>query len=246
MPYFFQFSKNGRRLNSLPAKERKKYSKPNGSTMNRICAVFEPVERSHINLNYANVPPFNWQMMLTSNQETYYADAVLLFCQMDDSTLPAVKDVMTTETEQEFKTGILYNLISKEITSEIEKRFGSLEVAYPSIVKYLFAGANANKMAHKQMFWRVFGDIACNALIQNMQTYTVCEKCGMKIPSWSKVHTCPKNAVGFFECCDCGSWCERVNSRQFRCSSCQEEYRRIQNNIINKMKYQRHKAEEAA
>lgn len=244
MPHFFQFSKNGRRTISLPIKSRKKFCKPNQSTMNRICTAFDDIGR--INMNYANVPPFNWQMLMTSNREEYRSDAILLFCQMDNGSIPNIKDTIVYELEQEFRTSTLYEIISKDIVFELEKRYGSLEAVYPSIVKYLFAGANANKMIHKQMFWRVFGDIACEALEQNMTTYTVCEKCGMKIPAWSTTHVCPKNAVGFFECCDCGAWCERVNSRQCRCASCQAEFHRMKNNLINKTKYKQRKIKEAA
>ena len=63
----------------------------------------------------------------------------------------------------------------------------------------------------------------------------------MKIPAWSKGHICPKKASGFFECCDCGAWCERTNSKQCRCSSCQDKAKKLQNSLINKMKYQRKK-----
>ena len=244
MPYFFQFSKNGRRLSKLPVKARKKYSRQNQSTMNRICAAFDDI--GNLNMNYANIPPFNWQMLLSSNNETYQADAILMFCKMDDKSAPSLRDSLLSDSDQELKTSMLYSVISCDIASELETHFGSLETVYPSIVKYLFAGSNAIKVAHKQMFWRVFGDLACKALEQNMKTYTVCEKCGMKIPSWSGSHTCPKDTVGFFECCDCGAWCERTNSKQYRCATCQDEFHRTQNNLINKMKYQRQKAEKAA
>ena len=244
MPYFFQFSKNGRRFSSLPVRERKKYSRSNGSTMNRICAAFDDIK--YLNMNYANIPPFNWQMLLTNNTETYQADAIMLFCRMDDSSMPTIKEALLSEAEQEFKTSSIYQLISKEIATELEEKFGSLETIYPSIVKYLFAGVNANKIVHKQMFWRVFGHLATAALDANMATYTVCEKCGMKIPAWSKSHTCPKDTVGFFECCDCGAWCERTSSKQCRCATCQEAFNKTRNNLLNKMKYQRRKAAEAA
>ena len=243
MPWFFQFSKNGRRFLHLPTKQRKKYTKPNGSTMNRICAAFDDI--GNISMNYANVPPFNWQMMLTNNDAIYNIAAVHLFCQMDNSSVPVVNEALTSDPEGSIRIGSVYKMLSQDIAQELIARYGSLEAIYPSIVKYLFAGGNASKIAHKQMFWRVFGELACQALEQNTQTYTVCEKCSMKIPSWSKQHTCPKDAVGFFECCDCGAWCERTNSRQYRCASCQEEFIHIKNNLINKRKYQK-KTKQAA
>ena len=244
MPWFFQYSKNGRRFLSLPIKERKKYTKPNGSTMNRICASFDNI--GNINMNYANVPPFNWQMLLTDNEKVYNIAAVNAFCSMDDNTTPIIKDSFGHDVEVNMKVSSLYGILSQDIICELTNSFGSLEAIYPSIVKYLFAGSNANKMAHKQMFWRVFGDIACEALQQNMQTYTICDKCGMKIPSWVNSHVCPKDVVGFFECCDCGAWCERTNSRQYRCASCQEEYQHMKNNLVNKMKYKPKKIKRAA
>ena len=244
MPWFFQFSKNGRRNMSMAVKDRKKFAKPNQSTMNRICAAFDDI--GNINMNYANVPPFNWQMFLKDNTAIYNIAAVTLFCKMDDANIANVIEIQTTDLEAGTKINSLYNIVSEDIEHELISKFGSLEAVYPSIVKYLFAGSNANKIAHKRMFWRVFGDIACEALEHNIKTYTVCDKCGMKVPSWGKSHVCPKDAVGFFECCDCGAWCERVNSRQCRCASCQEEFHRVRNNLINKMKYQRRKALEAA
>ena len=237
MPWFFQFSKNGRRGLHLPVAERKKYVKPNASTMNRICASFDDI--GNINMNYANVPPFNWQMLIRDNKETYNISAVSLFCNMDDASVSSFIDNAMFEQEAPQKASMLYGLIGRAIAEELIMRFGSLESVYPSIVKYLFAGSNANKMVHKQMFWRVFGDLACQALEQNMNTYTVCEKCGMKLPAWAKKHSCPKDAVGFFECCDCGAWCERTNSRQYRCASCQEEFNHVKNNMFNRQKYQR-------
>lgn len=244
MPWFFQYSKNGRRFLHVPIKLRKKYTKPNQSTMNRICANFDDI--GNINMNYANVPPFNWQMLLKNNNSVYNIAAVTLFCRMDDNNLANVIEIQQNDLDVSAGMFSLYDIIGKDIEHELCERYGSLEAVYPSIVKYLFAGSNANKMAHKRMFWRVFGDLACQALEYNTQTYTVCDNCGMKIPSWAKNHVCPKDTVGFFECCDCGAWCERVNSRQCRCVSCQEEFHRVRNNIINKMKYQRRKQDEAA
>lgn len=244
MPWFFQYSKNGRRFLHVPFKLRKKYTKPNLSTMNRICESFNDI--GNINMNYANVPPFNWQMLLTDNETVYNISAVSLFCKMDDANIANAIEINHNDLEVSSKITSLYGIVSHDIEHELCKQFGSLEAVYPSIVKYLFAGSNAHKMTHKRMFWRVFGDLAYQALEKNMQTYTVCDKCGMKIPPWGKSHVCPKSAVGFFECCDCGAWCERVNSRQCRCSTCQAEFHRIRNNLINKMKYQRQKTQEAA
>lgn len=245
MPWFFQFSKNGRRCLKLPVAQRKKYTKPNGSTMNRICARFDDI--GNINLNCANVPPFSWQMMLKDNETSYDISAVTLFCQMDDANAANVAEAMQSDVDLGSRANSLsYNIVADAIKEEMVERFGSLEAVYPSIVKYLFAGANAGKVLHKQMFWRVFGDLAFDALSENLKTYTVCDKCSMKIPQWAQAHVCPKNAVGFFECCDCGAWCERTNSKQCRCASCQKDFYKLQNNHHNKLKYKPRKRNDAA
>lgn len=244
MPWFFQFSKNGRRELALPIKQRKKFAKSNESTMNRICSAFDDI--GNINMNYANVPPFNWQMFLVDNTSVYNISAVSLFCQLDDANASNYIEAHSGDMDPSTKLGSLYDIIASDIEYQLVNKFGSLEAVYPSIVKYLFAGTNSNKIAHKRMFWRVFGDMAYAALEQNMKTYTVCDKCGMKIPSWSKSHVCPKDAVGFFECCDCGAWCERTHSMQCRCASCQLEINKMRNNIINKMKYKKRAVKKSA
>ena len=238
MPFFFQFSKNGRRFSKLPVKERKKYAKINQSTMNQLCACFDNI--GNINFNYANVAPFNWQMFLVEDTHSYYSDAVELFCRIDDSNIPTVIQNPASDSDIH-NVAMTYDFTAQEIIDELTSKYGSLEEVYPSIVKFLFVGSNASKIAHKRMFWRVFGNIACSNLESNLETYSICPKCGMKIPAWSKGHICPKKASGFFECCDCGAWCGRTNSKQCRCSSCQDKAKKLQNSLINKMKYQRKK-----
>jgi len=49
MPYFFQFSKNGRKIQLNKEMRAKKYAKRSKSTMNRICARFENI--GNINMN---------------------------------------------------------------------------------------------------------------------------------------------------------------------------------------------------
>ena len=121
-------------------------------------------------------------------------------------------------------------------------KFGSLEESYPYVAKYLFAGEGVNKSAHKQMFWRVFGDIALDNLKYNIVSCDVCPDCGIKIPSWVKSHTCIKNTKGFYECIDCGIMCERINAKQCRCDTCQETYRLIQKRARQRAKRELQKA----
>lgn len=232
MPYFFQFSKNGRRQSKLTAREQKSVAKPTNSTMNRICALFDDI--GHINMNYANVPPFNWQMLLDKADYSYYPEAIELFCELDDGNLAAA--IQPDVDNQNLLNS--YEFIAQDIIKILTEKYGSLEAVYPTIVKYLFAGDNMNKVAHKRMFWRVFGNIAADVIESNLETYTTCPTCGMKIPKWADNHLCPKNHKGFYECVDCGAWCERTNSKQCRCADCQEEAVRVRNNLLNKMKYQ--------
>ena len=225
MPWFFQFSKNGRRSLHLPVAERKQYAKPNSSTMNRICARFDDI--GNINMYKTGVPPFNWQMLLEENDKSYNITAVRIFSMLDEGNKQNLAVASRESLEgDEIEDAQGYEFIKELIIEELEARCGSLKAAYPSIVRHLFVGENGGKVTHKQMFWRVFGKFAVEAIAANMETYTVCEKCGMKIPSWAINHICPKDADGFFECAVCGKWVERRNSRQYRCEECQREQQR--------------------
>ena len=236
LPYFFQFSKNGRRDLHLPVKDRKTYSKVNNSTMNRICLAFDDIGK--INFNHANVPPFNWQMLITDNDQPYNIAAVNTFCKLDTENKSNLASASYADMDAEDIEDMQgFEFVKEMIVEELTKDGRTLEKCYPSIVKYLFAGANMNKATHKQMFWRVFGDIAVRNLEENLKTYTECDKCGMKIPSWVKMHDCPKNAIGYFECVDCGAWCKRSNGRQIRCEACQTEFRSASERKRQKINY---------
>ena len=240
MPYFFQFSKNGRRNEHARVKDRKQFARINGSTMNRICAKFDDI--GNINMNYAGVAPFNWQMLLPHNKLPYNITAVRLFCEMDDANLANIIKAQSMVSEEDRSDVYAFDLVRDAIIEELTMKFGNLETIYPSIVKYLFAGSGAAKTAHKQMFWRVFGEIAVEILKENVKNCSTCNRCGMRIPSWVKSHVCQKAEAGFFECVDCGAWCERTNSRQCRCASCQSEHRKISNARSHKNSYERIKA----
>ena len=123
-------------------------------------------------------------------------------------------------------------------------RYGSLENAYPHVAKYLFAGEGMNKSVHKQMFWRVFGQIALNNLRKNLSNCDTCQECGIKVPDWVANHNCIKNTKGFYECIDCGKLCERTNARQCRCEGCQEIYTAITKRAKQKARRRERKADE--
>ena len=193
----------------------------------------------NINFNYANVKPFNWAMMLPNDDTEYYPEAVALFCELDQAIIN--ENMMFRFESIGNKRRSIHEMkceyLRSEIVNEMTSRFGSLENTYPSVVKYLFAGDNLNKQNHKQMFWRVYGDIACQTLQENMLHYSVCPRCGMKIPPWFKKHDCPKNASGFFECVDCGKFCHRINSKQCRCEECQAVHKKQNQNRLHKIYY---------
>ena len=91
-------------------------------------------------------------------------------------------------------------------------------------MKYLFAGEGEDKAAHKQMFWRVYGDIALKNLKQNLISCDTCPDCKARVPAWDTNHICAKGGKGFFVCEDCGKMFERMNSKQCRCETCQKEH----------------------
>lgn len=221
MPFWFAASKNGRK--DTPQNRKRKYAEPNNSTMNRIYRAFNDIGK--INMNYAGIPQFNWQMLLSEPCVNTRPEIPELFCEMDNANMTNVIESQESPYTSEKQLINGYSLVAEDITERMAAQFGSLETAYPYVVKYLFAGEGMNKPAHKQMFWRVFGEIALRNLKKNLSNCDDCQDCGMKIPSWVRSHQCVKNTKGFYECIDCGVLCERVNSAQCRCDTCQETHR---------------------
>lgn len=233
LPFFFQFSKNGRRNLNDRLSERKTYAKPNESIMNRICKQFDDI--GNINLNYAGIPPFNWQMLMSEPCLQSDLNIINVFCEIDDNNISNI-----IELKYQDNPDLKYDIMCDDIIESLTRLCGSIENAYPHITKYLFTGDNLNKSSHKQMYWRIFGNIALEKLKQNLYSCDICPDCGAKIPSWVNNHMCLKNTRGFFECIDCGKICERINSRQCRCETCQTEYRRA-NKLANKRKHYKKK-----
>lgn len=224
MPWFFQFSKNARK--DTPKNHKKKYADSNNSTMNRVSKSFDDI--GNINLNYAGVPQFNWQMLLKEPCPNSRPEIPEMFCEMDNANITAVIESQDTNYSNEKQLVNGYALVAEDIIEKMTERFGSLEIVYPYIVKYLFAGEGMNKSSHKQMFWRVFGNLAISYLKHNLLNSDTCPVCGMRVPSWVNNHICVKNTKGFYQCIDCGVMCERINAKQCRCEYCQETYRSIQ------------------
>ena len=237
MPWFFQFSKNGRHNVNDARGKKKKYLKPNESTMNRIWRKFSTIGR--INLDMADVKPFNYLMMLSCRPNSVNYDAVNLFCEMDSSNF-ANKLIASMEIDfMEQNKVKSYDILAEDIVRELTENYGELEEVYPSIVLYLFTEENLLKESHKLMFWRVFGDIACKNIESNLLNCFECQQCGIKTPNWYPVHDCPKQLAGFVTCCDCGKVTPRIHSRQQRCADCQAEHKRIL--AVNRKRRQRKK-----
>ena len=237
MPWFFQFSKNGRHNKDERRSKKKTFLKPNNSTMNRIWKRFSTI--GNINMNMADVKPFNYMMLLDSVSNTINYDAINIFCEMDSSNQASLIEAAQETDLGEMENIKGYDILADLIKTELVERFGSLEAVYPSIVKYLFTEENATRPSHKQMFWRVFGEIAVTNLERNLRSCHICQACGTRIPNWYPIHECNKNTTGFVTCCDCGKIAPRLNSRQQRCPECQAEHKRIL--AYNRKKRQRKK-----
>ena len=226
MPWFFQYSKNGRKSLYDRQEKKKTYAKANQSVMNRICQRFDAI--GNINFNFAGVAPFNWQMLLTQPCTSSRPDVIKAFCDLDTSNLACVAEARSVSDLGDREDAMSYDLVRDAIVDTMTDLCGSLENAYPHIVKHLFAGDGADRQSHKQMFWRVFGDLAARNLEANVASCNICGECGMRIPSWVEKHYCIKTARGFYECVDCGVICQRTHSRQSRCESCQQLHRAMQ------------------
>ena len=190
--------------------------------MNRICAAFDDI--GNINMNFAGIPPFNYQMLLSEPCNERNPELVQTFFDLDGMSLSTEIALAEIPPHERSSAG-MYALLAEIIKETLEEEFGPLEKCYPVIVKALFAGDNWKKSSHKRMFWRVFGDIATQKLESNLKNCTVCSQCEMKIPNWVKTHSCAKNSQGFFACVDCGRQCVRLGSRQCRCDECQKTHR---------------------
>lgn len=223
MPYWFQFSKNGRHADTT--KKKKQCAKANNSTMNRLCALFDNI--GNINLNAVGVPPFNGEMFLEAPVTEINTEAVELFSRLDDSNLQSRIDGASMMDVMEMYNAFGYEALKELITDKLTELCGSIEAAYPSIAYTLFVGDGKDKAAHKQMFWRVFGDIALRNLKLNLMTCVTCVHCGIKLPVWTEEHGCSAAVKGFFTCVECGKWCHRLNGRQKRCPECQAKHRKL-------------------
>ena len=239
LPYFFQYSKNGRR-DLTTNKKKRKWAKQNDSTMNRLCRAFDDIK--NINMNWAGIPPFNWQMLMTGPCMENREDIVEEFCELDKIKKSFAIEA-NDESPNEYENVDRYSILVEHIAHTLISKYGSLEYCYPFIVKHLFTGENEGKSFHKQTFWQLFGDIAVKTLKENLANCYTCNKCGAKVPNWVETHVCIKGGKGFFECIDCHKLTERVNPKQCRCATCQEEHRRKAKNKSKQDRREQRKGE---
>ena len=219
MPWFFQFSKNGRKLEN----EKSKVMKPTLSTMDRICAIFSKV--GNITMNYDSIPAFNWKMLLSNNEVSDDNGAFDLFCKLDDEASAITMAVSGSDSSSVYSARNSREYHKNRIVNELESRYGSIENVYPVIVKNLFSGKAAGKITHKQSFWMIFGTIAVENIKHNISNSTVCHTCGANIPAFDIDHQCSAGVKGMFVCDMCGKLVPRKGPKQKRCSACQETTR---------------------
>ena len=230
MPYFFQFSKNGRASD----KTKDQYAKPTASTMNRICAAFSDI--GNINMNYAGIPPFNYKMLMSGSFSGEDWEMFQMFCDLDGMTT-SMEIVLSETPTNKSNSSAMYELLAETISEALIEKYGSLEYCFPYITKALFSGEGLKKSVHKRMYWRVFGEMALENIQRNLRSYWVCNDCNAKIPSNVETHECPKNKQGFAVCVKCEKPFERINPKQCRCAECQKEYRLAYLNDKNKKRY---------
>lgn len=232
LPYFFQFSKNGRRSDNAPAT----YAKPNNSTMNRICAAFDNVGR--LDFRMADVPPFDWRMLLNENDVGFNPAVVEAFIfAVQEGASCRISASQTLDLKEKSKL-LRSNLMAENIISRIEA-IEPLESAYKSLVRYLFVDDNGPKVSLKQEFWKVFGSIAYERISNNLKNCVVCPRCRTKYPAWASDHVCPRKTLDVIECASCGKLVPKTNNRQCRCPECQTEYRKLK--VAQNVKMYRHK-----
>ena len=231
MPKWFSSSKNAR--HAIANGKKKSFKKANKSIMNRIYDRFSKV--GNMNLNYAGVPPFNWEMLVSGPVDLYNEAAVEMFCSMDNSNLSNLIDASELSDLNERMNTASYDILRDAIQDRLIRAFGSLEMVYPSVVKYLFTGTNLDKQSHKQMFWRLFGPMAIENLERNLVACRICPACGMHIPLWSR-HTCGEAPRKMLICCDCGKTVLRTGPKQVRCTVCQKIYRASYKKEVNKQR----------
>ena len=235
LPFFFQFSKNGR-TDKTNGKRKRKWAENNSSTMNRICASFNDI--GNINMKYANIFPFNWEMLMSEPCKGTRSEIIEDFVALSELKRSFI--INNAEDVHDEENLSKNYIIEERLRDMLISKYGSLERCYPYVCKFLFAGENLSKAAHKQTFWRIFGNIAVNNLKNNLSNYQICPKCKAKYPAWIEEsgmrHSCQDKQQGLQHCVDCGELYEKINSKQNRCAMCQEIFRADQKKAYRERK----------
>ena len=224
MPYFFQFSKNGRKG------EKKSCLKPKGSTMDRIALYFKDVGEKRMDFNFAGVDQFNYRMLLEKDVEVNH-DIVETFINADRECTSFFVHVFDDKGAKP-EDGMYRPMMKEYVIHKLEE-ITSLDEAYPHITKYLFSPANFRSETSKSMYWRIFGEKALAILRNNLANSEYCSVCRTTYPEWED-HKCKKQIrqFGIRTCEKCGkimditSLGEHAWNRKY-CPECSDLIRRL-------------------
>lgn len=246
MPYFFQYSKNGRRADGTSGD---KCEDKNRSVMNDLCTLATNEDtkgdkmQDQIKMNFKNVPNFNYRMLLNHLESPVNEAARQAFLDEAAKVQSGIvaSELFSQENLDEFSTTInsKFELGADKIKLAILS-VCSLEDAYDTIVRDLYAASNLDKIAYKRYFWEIFGEVAEKNLKYNIDHCHVCEECGQMIPDWDIKHEHQGEDELHYICVDCGkavdvSYDQRKKNgmtekdvermrRKQRCKCCQEKY----------------------
>ena len=90
--------------------------------MNRICRAFDDI--GNINMNYAGIPQFNWQMLLSEPCTNSRPEIPELFCEMDSANIASVIESQETNYANEKQLINGYSIVAEDIISKMTEKFG--------------------------------------------------------------------------------------------------------------------------
>lgn len=233
MPYHFQFSLNGRRK-WRRNKQKINVMKRGLNVIDRLTALYDTMPKLNIN-KLDDVPAFHFEPLVSLcgdvvNSIQFTEDIINTFNARDDECLKK----QWTQMEDSFQACNQYTIASQQIKNiviDIGKDYYPEETqqqlfirAYIAIVNNQYNGQGFNKTGHKKMFWRVFGNLVYNNIINAKQTNLLQYYYDLDNSP------CKSNNVvqqyGIAQCIDCGIVFTRKGASQLRCCECQKQYRK--------------------
>lgn len=193
MPWFFQFTENGRKGNT------KTLPKPNDgeniSTMNRIALRFEPLNKEKLKIDYSTLGDLNPWMLLRTPNPKYNPDVYPWY----DSAIACAlsyRRQLKQNRMRSFDNSEDYIKDNEwwDRTYEKLKEFGlekfDEDTIYDSLVCDMFMGKGIDKACRKENFWMMYGDKAIENIEYNLKHSHKCEKedCHMLVPDWDINH----------------------------------------------------------